>query len=56
MNKSGESIRILTAKERLQALVLAAMNEERAELCSADQPALRKVFEMNAALLRSFAQ
>lgn len=48
--------RLLTPVERTQCLLLATMNDERAELCTKDQPALRKFFEMNAALLKSLAR
>lgn len=45
----------LTAEERLECLLLAKMNEERAELCTADQPGIRRFFEMNAKLLHKVA-
>lgn len=47
--------RTLTHAERMQSLLLAEMNQERAELCSKDLPGLRKLFEMNAQFLRSLA-
>lgn len=50
-----EEPKVLTAKDRFEALLMAEANEERAILCSTDQPALRKVFEMNAALFRRLA-
>lgn len=48
--------REITAKERLQCSLSASLNEGYAELCTPDQATLRKVFEENAALLRSLAQ
>jgi hypothetical protein len=48
--------RVVSVEERTQALLLACMNDERAQLCSKDQPALRAFFEMNAQFLRSLAQ
>lgn len=47
--------KVLTARDRTEALLMAAVNDERAELCAPDQPAVRKVFEMNAALFRRLA-
>ena len=47
--------KILTAKDRMEALLMAAVNDDRAALCSREQPALRKVFEMNAELFRRLA-
>jgi hypothetical protein len=49
------SRRVLTPKERLEALLAARMNDERAQACSAQQPALKAMFEMNAELFRRFA-
>lgn len=43
--------RIITPEERREILILASMNQERADVCSADQKALQRFFEMNAALL-----
>ena len=48
--------RVLTAHERLQALLQASMNQEAADACSAEQPALRALLESNAALFRKLAQ
>lgn len=48
--------RQLTADERMQCLLLAAMNDDRASLCAKRQEALRALFEMNANFLRSLAQ
>jgi hypothetical protein len=50
-----EEPKTITAKDRMEALLMATMNEENASLCAPDQPALRKVFEMNAALFRRLA-
>lgn len=47
--------RTMTSKERLQALMQATMNEERALLCSPEQPALREFLLINARLLRRLA-
>jgi hypothetical protein len=47
--------RILTYQERLQCLVLAEMNLEKAELCRDDQPSLREFFMMNYRQLLSMA-
>lgn len=47
--------RTLTPRERMQALILAQMHEERASLCAPDQPALRAFLQMNAAFLGSLA-
>ena len=48
--------KIISAADRLEALLAAEMNEERAGLCRADQPALRAMFDMNAALFRRLAE
>jgi hypothetical protein len=48
--------RILTAQMRMQALILATMNRERAEMCSPDQRALKEFFHMNAKLLAEVAK
>lgn len=45
----------LTARDRLQCLIMAQMNEERAEMMRDDQPALKAFFQMNAELLRHVA-
>lgn len=47
--------RVLTPQERLESLLLAALNDDKAELCRADQPALRAFFERNAAAFRKYA-
>lgn len=49
-------IGVLSPKDKLEALMLSKMNEEKAELCSNDQPALKRFFEMNAAFLLRVAQ
>lgn len=51
-----QECKLIRPHERLQALVMAIANEERAALCSPDQPALREFLLQNAALLRSFAE
>lgn len=50
-----EEPKTITPKDRMEALLMAAVNDERAEQCGPGQPALRKVFEMNAALFRRLA-
>ena len=45
----------LSPKEQLECLVLAQMNQERAELCTTDQAALAAFFLMNAKLLMKVA-
>lgn len=47
--------RPLSASERMECLLLAKMNEEKAELCTKDQPGIRAFFEMNAKLLHKVA-
>lgn len=47
--------RELTSAERMQAQLLAEMNDDRASLCTKDQPALKTFFQMNAAFLRAIA-
>lgn len=51
-----EEPKTISASDRLQALVLAQMNDERAELCSKDQSPLRVFFEMNSKFLMSIAK
>lgn len=46
----------ITAKDRLEALLMAEINEEKAQLCSKDQGPLRTTFEMNAKLFRRLAE
>jgi hypothetical protein len=45
----------ITSKDRLEALLMAEINEEKALLCSKDQGPLRTAFEMNAQLFRRLA-
>lgn len=45
----------LTPRERLECLVLATMNDEKAELMRDDQPALKAFFQKNAEVLRHVA-
>lgn len=47
--------KVLTAKDRLEALLMARVNEEKALLCSPDQGPLRAAFEINAELFRRLA-
>jgi len=44
------------ASIRMQALLLAQMNEEKAGYCDKQQPGLREFLLMNAALLRKVAE
>jgi hypothetical protein len=50
-----KSYRIVTAEERAECVALAELNEERASVCSPDQPALKKFFELNAEQFRKLA-
>jgi hypothetical protein len=52
----GSGEKRIGADVRLQAQLLAEMNEERAGLCAKDQQALRKFFEMNARFLRELSR
>jgi hypothetical protein len=45
----------LSARDKLQCLVLAQMNEEKADYCTEQQTALKAFFLMNAAMLRKVA-
>lgn len=45
----------LTPRERLQCLIQATMNDEKAELCRADQQSLKAFFQSNAELFRTVA-
>lgn len=45
----------LSAKVKMEALMLSKMNEDKAQLC-VGQPALQKFFEMNAEFLMRVAQ
>lgn len=47
--------RVITAEERAECLAMAEMNEERADACTPEQPALKKFFELNAQQLRKLA-
>lgn len=52
----GSGEKRIGADTRLQALLLAEANDERAELCTTNQPALRLFFEMNAKFYREIAR
>lgn len=54
-DKFEEQPKTISASDRWQALVLATMNDERAEVCSPDQAALRAFFEMNSKFLKEIA-
>lgn len=45
----------ISADLRLQALILATMNRERAEACSQEQLPLRRFLEQNAKVLMEVA-
>lgn len=47
--------RVLTPRERLEALLMAASIDERVEACGPQQPALRSLLESSAVLLRKLA-
>lgn len=55
-DKFLEQPKFISAADRLQALMLAQMNEERAGLCSKDQGPLRAFLEMNAKFLKRIAE
>lgn len=55
-DKFTEEPKTISAALRLQALILATMNEERAEICGPDQPALRLFLEQNAKVLKEIAK
>jgi hypothetical protein len=54
-NNVFDGDKTITAKDRLEALLMAEINEEKARLCSKDQGPLRVTFEMNAKLFRRIA-
>lgn len=55
-DKFIEEPKTITAALRLQAMMLAKMNEERAELCGRGQEGLKTIFDMNAQLLMRIAE
>ena len=55
-DKFLEQPKFISAADRLQALVLATMNEEKAEACSPEQQPLRVFLEMNAKFLKRVAE
>lgn len=55
-DKFIEEPKTITAALRLQALLLAQMNQERAELCGRGQEGLKTMFDMNAQLLTRIAE
>jgi hypothetical protein len=55
-DKFTEEPKTISADLRLQALILATMNQERAEACSPQQPALRRFLEQNAKVLMEIAK
>lgn len=56
--KTGKTIAppALTPKDQLEALVLAKMNQERAELCQSSQPGVAALLYMNSKFLLDIAQ
>lgn len=54
-DKFEETPKTISVETRWQALVLATMNQERAELCTKEQVPLRTFFEMNAKFLKEIA-
>lgn len=55
-DKFTDAPKMITASDRWQALILAQMNQERAELCSGVQNPLKVMFEMNAKFLMRIAE
>lgn len=55
-DKFEETPKTISARDRLQALTLATMNDERAEACSPEQKPLRVFFEMNSKFLKEIAK
>lgn len=55
-DKFEEQPKTISASLRWQALVLAQMNQERAEACGPHQIPLRKFFEQNVAFLMEIAK
>ena len=45
----------ITAREQLECLMLAQMNQEKAQLCTKDQAALAAFFLVNAQMLMKVA-
>jgi hypothetical protein len=54
-DKFVDEPKTISAELRLQALIQATMNQERAEACSPQQPGLRMFLEQNAKLLMEIA-
>jgi hypothetical protein len=52
----GSGEKCIDAAKRLECLLMAESNEERAELCAPDQQALKTLFEMNARLFKEIAR
>lgn len=55
-DKFEEQPKTISASDRWQALVLATMNDERAEACNKEQGPLRVFFEMNSKFLKEIAK
>lgn len=55
-DKFEETPKTISAQTRWQALVLATMNDERAEACSPQQAPLRTFLEMNSKFLKEIAK
>lgn len=52
----GSGEKRIDAAKRLECLLMAESNEDRAQLCTPDQQALRKFLEMNAQLFKDIAR
>ena len=55
-DKFVEEPKTISVSDRWQALVLATMNDERAEACSPQQQSLRVFLEMNSKFLKEIAK
>lgn len=51
-----EKPKFISVATRMQALMLAQMNDEKAELCGKGQEPLRAFFEMNSKFLMEIAK
>jgi hypothetical protein len=47
--------KLITPRERFEALMLAKLNEEKAALCGPEQGPLRAIFELNSKFLSRIA-
>lgn len=51
-----EEPKFISVADRMQALMLAQMNDEKADLCTKGQEGLRAFFEMNSKFLMEIAK